>query len=67
MHSFQNQDVTLVVPERSRSVIKITDPDGGSQTGSPGHEGELHKPIERCASENNAKDRDYTLAENINW
>ena len=49
------------------SVVKITGPDGGIQTGSPGHEEDQHKPIERCASENNATDRDYTLAENINW
>jgi hypothetical protein len=55
-----------MVCERSRSVVRLSDPDCCSQNGSQAAE-EQHKLIERCASENNAQDKDYSLAENINW
>jgi hypothetical protein len=54
------------VPERSRSAIRIADPD--FQTGAHPEE-DRHKLLDRCTSENTAAtaDRDYTLAENISW
>ena len=60
-------NLTLIVPEKHQTRIRIQDPETCSLSGSqtPAKSVDLHKLIERCASENNAKD--YSLAENINW
>jgi hypothetical protein len=60
-------NLTLIVPEKHQTRIRIQDPETCSLSGSPNptRSVEQHKLIERCASENNAKD--YSLAENINW
>jgi|688.fasta_scaffold1199969_1 hypothetical protein len=68
LQASESDDCTKMVSERSRSVVRLSDPDCCSQNGSQAAE-EQHKLIERCASENNAhaQDKDYSLAENINW